>query len=174
MIIAISGMSGSGKNTVGEKVANALRMRTVEYTFKDYANDSGIDLMEFQKMARKNSNIDKDFDRRVVRDANKGNCVITTWLGPWTVKKAKLRVWLDADEKTRANRISKREKRSVSNALTHLRKRDRDNILRYKKLYGIDIRDREIFDIVVNTENLLPDDIAKMIIIAAKRMNRGV
>ncbi|MFH1447235.1 MAG: (d)CMP kinase [Candidatus Micrarchaeota archaeon] len=168
MIITISGMSGSGKNTVGEKVADVLRMRTVEYTFKDHAKEMGINLMDFQKMARKDESIDRDFDKLVVRSANRGNCVITTWLGPWSVKRAKLRVWLDADEKVRAKRIAKREGMSQASALAHLRKRDKDNILRYKKLYGIDIRNREIFDLIVNTERFLPDDIADMVIVAAR------
>ncbi len=168
MIIAISGMSGSGKNTVGEKVAKALRLRTVEYTFKDYARERGISLMEFQKLANQDSSIDRDFDRRLVANASRGNCVVTTWLGPWMVKKASLRVWLEAGERVRAKRISKREGMPAPKALAHLRKRDRDNIARYKKLYGINIQDRGVFDVIVNTEGFLPDEIAGIVVAAAR------
>ncbi len=175
MIIALSGMSGSGKNTVGEIVAKSLGLRAIEYTFKDYAREMKIGLMEFQKMARKDEKIDRKFDKRVASDANKGNCVVTTWLGPWTVKKANLRVWLDAGENVRAWRIAKRERISVSAALVHLRKRDRDNITRYKKLYGFDMGDRGIFDVIINTEKFAPDEIAKMVVLAAKSVKkRGV
>lgn len=172
MIIAISGMSGSGKNTVGEIVAKKLGMRTIEYTFKDYAKEMGIDLMEFQKMARKDEKIDKEFDKRQVTAANKGNCVITTWLGPWMVKKANLRIWLDANEETRARRISGRETMTKAQALAHLRKRDKDNVDRYRKLYGIDIRSREIFDIIINTEKFSPEEIADAIVAVAKDVDR--
>jgi len=168
MIIAIAGMSGSGKNTVGEIVAKMLKLRTVEYTFKDYARDMGIDLMEFQKMAREDERIDKDFDKRVVADASKGKCVVTTWLGPWTVKKADLRAWLDASDDTRAKRIAKREKVSAKAALSHLKKRDKDNIARYKKLYGIDITDKGIFDLIIKTDHIPPEDIADAIVLTAK------
>lgn len=168
MIIAISGMSGSGKNTVGELVAGTMGLRAVEYTFKDYARDMGIGLMQFQKMARKDPSIDREFDRRVAKDAGRGNCVVTTWLGPWTVKKAGLRVWLHAGEKARATRISKRERMGQKAALTHLRTRDRDNVNRYRSLYGIDIRKREIFDLIINTERFSPKEIADMVVVAAK------
>ncbi|MEW5902410.1 MAG: (d)CMP kinase [Acidobacteriota bacterium] len=168
MIIAIAGMSGSGKNTVGELVAKMLKLRAVEYTFKDYARDMGIDLMEFQKMAREDETIDRGFDKRVVADAKKGKCVVTTWLGPWTVKKADLRVWLDAAEETRAKRIAKREKMSARAALAHLKTRDSDNIARYKKLYGVDITDKGIFDLIIRTDHILPQDIADAIVLTAK------
>jgi hypothetical protein len=42
-------MSGSGKNTVGEEVARKLDMRTVEYTFKDYARKKESMLKKNQK-----------------------------------------------------------------------------------------------------------------------------
>ena len=173
MIIAISGFSGSGKNTVGEIVAKELGMRTVEYTFKDYAREMGIDLMEFQKMAGKHDEIDRKFDKRVARSANRGNCVVTTWLGPWIVKKANLRVWLEAGEEARAKRIAGREKISMAKALAHLRKRDRDNVGRYKKLYGIDIQDRGIFDLLVNTERFLPEEIAKAVVLMARCVSKA-
>jgi CMP/dCMP kinase len=168
MIIAISGFSGSGKNTVGEKVAKELKLRLIEYTFKDYAKEMGVELMDVQKMANKDQKIDKEFDKRVAEDASKGNCVITTWLGPWIVKNANLRVWLEASQKARAKRIAGREKIPAKKALEHLKNRDADNLARYKKLYGIDISDKGIFDCIINTENFLPDEIAKTIIAAAK------
>ncbi len=173
MIIAIAGMSGSGKNTVGETVAKRLGLRAVEYTFKDYARDMGVDLMEFQKMASEDPRIDKEFDKRVVKDANRGNCVVTTWLGPWTVKKADLRIWLDAGEVTRAKRIAKREGISAKAALSHLRKRDRDNVNRYRQLYGIDIRDRGIFEMIIKTDKIPPEDIADAIILTAKSVRKS-
>ncbi len=173
MIITIAGMSGSGKNTVGELVAKMLKLKTIEYTFKDYARDMGIDLMEFQKMAREDEKIDREFDKRVAKAAGKGNCVVTTWLAPWTVKKAGLRVWLDASEGTRAKRIAKREKMSQKAALAHLKKRDKDNITRYKKLYGIDITDKGIFDLIIKTDHILPEDIADAIVLTAQSLKKS-
>ncbi|MCX6777445.1 MAG: cytidylate kinase family protein [Candidatus Micrarchaeota archaeon] len=166
-IICISGMSGSGKNSVGELVAKSLRMRLVNPTFKTLARERGVSLMEYQQMANENRRIDIDFDRAIGREAAKGNCVITTWLGPWMVKKC-LRVWLQADEKTRAARIAKRDKMSMAAALAHLKKRDADNGRRYAKLYGIDITRHADFDLIINTKNFRPRQSAAIVIAAAK------
>ena len=87
MIICISGLSGTGKNTAGELLAKQLGCRQIQFTFKDEAKARGISLMELQKLADKNPGLDKEFDERLVREASKGNCVVTTWLGPWMVKK---------------------------------------------------------------------------------------
>ena len=87
MIIAISGFTGCGKNTLGELLAKKLGYKLVCPTFKDLAAEEGITLMEFQAKAAKDKNIDKKFDAALRKQvaATKGNCVVTTWLGPWMV-----------------------------------------------------------------------------------------
>ncbi|MEM4389818.1 MAG: cytidylate kinase family protein [Candidatus Micrarchaeia archaeon] len=168
MIITISGLSGCGKDTVGALVAKALGLRHIRFSFKDEAARRGISLMELQRLATKNPRIDREFDTRLVKEARKGNCVVTTWLGSWLVKNSDLRVWLAATEKTRAARIAKREGISLARALSHLRARDANNRARYKKLYGIDLSDHSIFDLEIHTDRLTPKTIAHIIICAAK------
>ena len=58
MIIAISGLTGSGKNTLGELLAKRLGYKLVCPTFKDLAAKEGVSLMEFQKKATKDPDID--------------------------------------------------------------------------------------------------------------------
>ena len=166
-VICISGMSGSGKNSVGALVAKSLRLRLVNPTFKNLAKVRGVSLMEYQKMANSDSHIDRDFDRAVKAEAKRGNCVITTWLGPWMAAKC-MRVWLHADQKTRAARIAKRDGMAIGAALSHLRQRDGDNRIRYAKLYRIDITDHSEFDLTINTKNLRPAQSAAIITAAAK------
>ena len=96
MIITIAGLSGSGKNTVGEIVAEKLRLRLVDPTFKTLAEERRMDLMEFHRKAEKEHNIDKNFDAALIAEVEKGPCVVTTWLAPWMVLNADLRVWISA------------------------------------------------------------------------------
>lgn len=170
MIIAISGLSGCGKNSVGEKVAKKLGLRTVQFSFKDEAKKRGISLMGLQALAGTDPAIDKNMDEMVVVEASTGNCVVTTWLGPWTVKNADLRVWLNASEEERARRVSGRDNMTPEQALTHIQKRDSDNRKRYKKYYGIDIADHSIFDLEVNTNRFKPEQSAELIIAAVKAL----
>ncbi|MBS3068863.1 cytidylate kinase family protein [Candidatus Micrarchaeota archaeon] len=173
MIICISGFCASGKNAAGEYVAEKLGMRLVSPTFKDLAKAEGITLMEFQERAAqsKDGEIDRKFDLELRRQANDGHCVITTWLGPWIVENADLRVWLYAAEAVRAKRLAAREKISTQEALMHIRKRDEGNVARYKKVYGIDITAHDDFDLQIDVESLSAQQVAQKIIDAA--MEKG-
>ncbi len=149
MIIAISGLTGSGKNTLGEALAKALDFSLVCPTFKDLAKEEGISLLDFQKKAAKDHTIDRKFDQLLKKQA-KGNCVVTTWLGPWILN-ADFRIYVFAPLDTRASRIAKRDTMIVEEAKKHILKRDEQNRERYLKVYGIDIYDTSSFDICLNS-----------------------
>ncbi len=150
MIIAVSGLTGSGKNTLGEQLAKALGLKLVCPTFKDLAKREGVSLMEFQKRAEKDPNIDKKFDAELKAQA-KSNCVVTTWLGPWMVN-ADLRVYVFAPLDVRAERVAKRDGISVKEAEKHILERDERNRKRYLKVYGIDIYETSGFDVCISNE----------------------
>lgn len=162
MIVAVSGLGGSGKDTLGRAVAKELGLRVVCPTFKTLAQDEGISLMEFQEKAKNDPEIDRKFDDALKRECAEGDCVVTTWLGPWMVE-ADFRVWVFAPLKVRAGRIAKRDGLSVEDALAHIEKRDEDNRERYLKLYGIDILDTQKFDMALNSGNYSPEEMAKIV-----------
>ncbi|MBN2121467.1 cytidylate kinase family protein [Candidatus Micrarchaeota archaeon] len=162
MIIAVSGLGGSGKDTLGRAIAKELGLRVVCPTFKTLAEDEGISLMEFQEKAKNDPEIDRKFDDALKRECSAGDCVVTTWLGPWMVE-ADLRVWVFASEAVRALRIAKRDNLSESDALMHIKKRDADNRERYLKLYGIDILGVERFDVALNSGNYSPEEMASIV-----------
>ncbi len=158
MIIALAGLTGSGKNTLGELLAKELGYRLVCPTFKDLAAKEGIPLMEFQKKAEKDPGIDRKFDEVLKEQASAGDCVVTTWLGAWMVD-ADVRIKVAAPLKVRAERIAKRDGMSAREAAEHVRERDERNRLRYKKLYGIDIYDEDNFDAVLNAGIFRPEEL---------------
>lgn len=168
MIICISGLSGCGKNTVGAKVAEKLKLRPVQISFKEEAKRRKMTLMELQKIASRDKKLDLKLDARIAKEAEKGDCVVMTWLGPWIVRNADLRVWLEASEEERARRVAGRDKMAKKEALRHVRARDSNNKMRYKKYYRIDIDDRSVFDIVINTGRFAPEQSAEIIAEAAE------
>jgi len=172
MIICISGLSGSGKNTVGEIVAKKLGLGEVKVSFKEIAAKKKINLMELQKIASMDESYDKKLDAEIVKKAKKGNCVVTTWLGPWMVKNADLRVWLDVSEGERARRVANRDKMNYDAAIEHIKERDKNNRERYSRYYNIDIDDHSIFDLEIKSNSLTPEQIAEKIIEAAKSKKR--
>lgn len=167
MIICIAGLSGSGKNSVGLLVSKKLGLRLVDPTFKTLAKKEGISLMDFHKKAESQHKIDKDFDARLIAEVSKGNCVVTTWLGPWMIKNADMRIWLYASNEARAKRVAGRDGMNICEAARHIAERDGGNHERYLDVYGIDIYDHSGFDLLINSECFLPDQSAAIISYAA-------
>jgi len=167
MIICIAGLSGSGKNSVGSLVSEKLGLRLVDPTFKTIAKKEGIGLLDFHKKAEKEHKIDRDFDARLVAEASKGNCVVTTWLGPWMIRNADIRVWLYASPLARAKRVAGRDGMGADEAARHISKRDEGNRARYLDIYKIDIYDHSGFDLLINSECFLPEQSAAIISQAA-------
>lgn len=161
MIIAVTGLTGSGKDTLGRLVAKELGYRMVSPTFKDLAKKEGVSLMEFQKMAEKDPDIDRKFDDVLREETLKGDCVVTTWLGPWMVE-ADVRIKVFAPAKIRAERIAKRDGLSYDEAIRHVNERDDNNRKRYKNLYKIDIDNDDIFDACINSGVYNPEQLLKI------------
>ena len=163
MIICISGLSGSGKNSVGTMLSQKLGLRIIDPTFKTIAAKQKMDLMDFHKKAEHDHSIDKHFDEMLIADANRGNCVVTTWLGPWMIKNADMRIWLYAPKAARAARVARRDGMSVEEAERHIDDRDESNRLRYLDIYKIDIYDHSGFDLIINSEKFVPSQSAEII-----------
>ncbi len=170
MIICIAGLTGCGKNTVGNLVAKTLGLRVVNPSFKTIAARENISLMEFHKKAESSHSIDRQFDAALLQETEAGDCVVTTWLSPWIVKNADLRVWLYAPQEARAARVAKRDGMALQEALAHINERDSINRKRYIEVYGIDIFDHSAFDLSINTGKSSPEESAGIIISAAKKM----
>lgn len=162
MIIAISGLTGCGKNTLGELLAKKLGYKLVCPTFKDLAEREGVSLMEFQERAKEDPDIDKKFDEMLKEEAQ-GDCVVTTWLGPWIVD-ADLRIRLDAPLETRAERIAERDGMKPEDALKHVKERDEGNRERYKRIYNIDIYDESVYDVSLDSGKYKPEELLEMVL----------
>ncbi|HLD60236.1 MAG TPA: cytidylate kinase family protein [Candidatus Bilamarchaeaceae archaeon] len=163
MKIAITGLTASGKNTLAELVAKELSYKLVEPTFKDLAKEEGISLMEFQKKAEKDHNIDKKFDDLLKKQVSKGNCVVSTWLGPWIVN-PDITIQLFAPLDIRAMRVSKRDKMPLDKAKKHVQERDNSNRKRYLDVYNIDIFDTSSFDACLSSHKYTPEKLKEIVL----------
>lgn len=152
---------------MGTVLSQKLGLRIIDPTFKTIAAKQKMDLMDFHKKAEGDHTIDKDFDARLMADAKKGNCVVMTWLGPWMIKDADLRVWLYAPRAARAARVARRDGMSPEAAEKHIEDRDESNRMRYLDIYKIDIYDHSGFELIINSEKFAPSQSAAIIAEAA-------
>jgi cytidylate kinase len=175
--IVISGMPAVGKTTVSRKVAEVMKIQMVgggdvlkEMAVEEGYTPGGEDWwdrgegMKFLRQRKKSSDFDREVDARLIQKAKKGNVVITSYPVPWLTKDG-LKVWLSGSAKSRATRMARRDSRPVSECRKVLSVRDEENYRLYKKIYGIEFgRDLRPFDLVVETDGIEEDTVAKIVI----------
>jgi cytidylate kinase len=169
--IAVSGMSGCGNTTISRIVAEKLGLQFINFTFRSLAQEKGISLKEVLDLAADDDSWAKEVDSRQVRLAREsGGCVLGSRLAIWMLEEADLKVYLTAKAETRAARIVKREGGSLSEVAAFTAERDRMDNSRYIHIYGIDNKKYEFANIIIDTDNLEPDEIAGIIIEAAEKI----
>ena len=173
MIVAISGPPGSGKTTVAEGFAKAHRFEVVSAgaAFRERAKDFGKSLETFGQYAEEHPEVDRDLDDEVLRKVERlskagKDIVVDGRLQPWLFRKRGipcLAVLIDASLDVRAERVAGREGKSVRDAKKEIRERERSERARYSKVYGIDVRDPSVFDLVVDSSSKTPDAVVAII-----------
>jgi len=172
ILIAISGMSGCGNTTISRMAAERLELKFINFTFRSLAEERGIGFNEMLELAAKDDSIDNEVDRRQVELAREsGGCVIGSRLAIWMLDEADLKVFLRASAETRAARIFKREGGDIETVTAFTAERDLQDHNRYKRIYNINNNDYEFADLIIDTDNLQPDEIVQIIIDAAKKTN---
>jgi len=168
--IAISGKSGCGNTTVSRILADTLKLRFINFTFRNLAKERGISMEEIITLAAKDDNWDKEVDGRQVELARKeGGCVLGSRLAIWMLPEADLKVFLFARPETRAKRIQEREGGSLDQILESTAYRDKQDSDRYLRIYNIDNDDYSKADFVIKTDEIHPAEITEMIIAELKK-----
>ncbi len=171
MRIAISSKSGCGNTTVTRLLSEALGYKMINFTFRQMAKERGVDFTTFCKMAEGDDNIDRELDRRQVEMAMaEENCVLGSRLAIWMLDKADFKVYLSASEKTRSERIFKREGGSFADRYKETKERDERDSARYLRIYGIDNnRYMDVADLIIDTDSRRPEEIRDLIISEAEK-----
>jgi len=170
--IAVSGKSGCGNTTVSKIVAESLKLKFVNFTFRSLAQERGISLNEVLDLAAKDDSWDREVDSRQVQLAREdGGCVLGSRLAIWMLEEADLKVFLTAKPETRAERIVNREGGDINEVSVYTAERDRQDTGRYLKLYNIDNNNYDFAGLIIETDNLNPQQIAQLIIDAAEKVN---
>ena len=82
---------------------------------------------------------------------------------PWLLKTG-FKIWLVASEEKRANRVAKRDKITVKEALQVLKEKETRTKAIYKKLYGFSLgEDFEPFNLVLDTDNLTTGEVFQVL-----------
>ncbi len=167
MIITISGHAGAGKTTVAKKLAKHLGYEFISLgkLWRGIAEACGLTLQELFRLAEKDSFYDKlidDFQKRLA--VGKDNLVVDSRLGWYFIPKS-FKVFLTCSREVQGLRLFKRlETLTKKEAVVKASKRDSVDAKRYKEVYNIDIENPKNYDLIINTENLLPGEVVEKIV----------
>jgi cytidylate kinase len=167
IVVCISGMAGTGKSTLAKKLAKkyGLRYYSGGDALKALAAEEGYDSssrgwwespegLSFLEKREKNLKFDKAVDDKLLEYAQQGHVLLDSWTMPWLLKTG-FKIWLVASVEKRAERIARRDKLSIKEALQMLKEKEARTKAIYKKLYGFTLgEDFEPFNLVLDTDNL--------------------
>jgi CMP/dCMP kinase len=140
--------------------------------FRTLAAEHGMSLAAFGVHAAVEPAVDVELDSRLAAHARVGDVVIESRLAGWIARNEgleALRVGLVCDETVRAERVAAREGIPVAQALTDNAQREKTERDRYQALYGIDIDDLSIYDLVIDTRTVSIDQAAEQVVKAVRR-----
>jgi len=162
MLITISGVPGSGKTTVATRLATRLGLPHVYAgdLYRQEAKRRGLSLEQFNELAERDHSIDRALDDQMAARAREGHVVLEGRLAGYLAAAnglEALKVWLDASDEVRARRVAQREQRDWREVVAVNRARHGSDAKRYKAIYGFDLGDTRVYDVVLNTDERTPE-----------------
>ena len=171
-VISISGDLASGKGTVSKIIADDLNYtiyKNGEY-FRKLAREHGLDVTTFNKYVETHPEIDIAIEKSAGEYASThDNFIIDARLGWYAVPDSfKVYLKVDIDESARRafndpNRKSSENFATVEEQKTDIIERYKLENTRYWNLYHVRKDDMSNYDLVIDTTNLTPNQVAQKI-----------
>ncbi|KAL0265481.1 UNVERIFIED_CONTAM: hypothetical protein PYX00_010984 [Menopon gallinae] len=169
--IAISGLSGCGNTTLSRVLAKELGLECINYTFRNMAQEKGLSFEELRSLAEKDDAWDRLLDKKQLEIANNKPCVLASRLAIWFLEGASCKIYLHSPASVRFSRIAQRESLTLLEAQDRTQRRDAQDALRYKRIYGIDILDPYPANLILDSAKHQPTVLVEQILVYLSRHN---
>lgn len=157
LVVAVSGKPGSGKTTLAKGLARDLNLRYVSMgeIFRSIARSRMVSLEELSRLAEEDPSIDHLIDSTALEEARRGCVVVDGHISAWILRDAAhVKILTYAPLQVRAERLARRDGKTIEEAVREIRVREESEARRYRRYYNIDVDDLGVFDVIINTSSL--------------------
>ena len=168
--ISLAGDLGSGKSTVGKILSRKLgaEVYSTGTIQRQIATEMGMTTLQLNQYMETHPEIDGKIDDglRALEHSEK-NLIIDSRMA-WHFVPSSFSVYMAADPFVSAERILKAGRESepfstVEEAVASISDRRKSEMFRYSRLYGVNIKDLENYDYVIDTSYIPPETVAEHI-----------
>lgn len=179
MKITLGGTLGSGKSTVAKILCKKFNLKHY-YTgqkFRQMAEERGLSIHDFAKIAEKDRQIDIELDNWQKNiGKTEDNFLLDGHIAFHFVPDS-VKVFLDGDIEERARRIFNDKSRKETNltfsdTLEKIKKREASERKRFLEYYNLNHHDKSNYDLVIDTTNIPAEEVAQKIINYINNKNR--
>lgn len=181
-IISVAGTVGSGKSTICNLLAEKLGYKcyVLGDVMRKLANQNNMDIVEFNNYIKDKKEFDNIVDDMLIQIANNENQVIFSSRTAWHFLPDSFKIYLTVSNEEAANRIYNDKERifektyaNVNEAIENVRKRNEMETQRYKEVYGIDVLNKNNYDLYIDTTNMSVEEVMRSIINAYEIWLKG-
>jgi radical S-adenosyl methionine domain-containing protein 2 len=172
--ITLSGLAGSGKSTIGKYLGKLLNYEFV--SVGNFSRDLAekqykLSINEFQDKCKSNPELDIEIDNQFRKMCNEINNIIIDYRLGFKFISDAFHVFLGVSDEIAAERIKLAKRTNEQIDIIDIKNRNLKMRDRFLNLYNVDFTDVSNFDLVINTDNLTPNQIANKIITAMRDKN---
>jgi cytidylate kinase len=169
LFVTISGPPGCGASTLADGLAESLDCGWISGgdIFREVAEERGMSLSQLIAKADEGDELDRALDQRLQTVAEQWGSankpfILESRLAGWIAgNRADLRIWLDAPEDVRLDRIKQREEGEAEMLV-----REVSEAGRYESYYDIDVSDTSFYDLSINTARWTPSVTVELVLAA--------
>lgn len=179
MKITITGDLGSGKSTVAKQVSKATGYSYIStgVIFRSLAQEYGVDVLTFNKLALTDKSIDDKVDGKLKEYNNYDSNIIIDSRLAWHFIEDAYNFYFEVEAMEAAQRIFNDKIRTcekgyadILDAYDDMKNRKETENKRYHDRYGIECNDINNYDVIINTTNTSVNAVSEAFVSILKRL----